>query len=98
MIKELFGDMVLIKPIEENKVSKGGIIIPDSVDNVNLTSKGLIEMVGPGTHDQQTGKFIPTTVKVGDTILYDSKCYIMEDELWEGLYLISEKDIITTIQ
>lgn len=98
MIEQIFGDNVILKPIEEDKVSKGGIIIPDSVDNIKNASRGTIVKTGEGIYDQLSGKFIPITVKVGDTVLYDSNCLIQKHEEWEGLYLISEKDIITVVK
>ncbi|MEO7048920.1 MAG: co-chaperone GroES [Ferruginibacter sp.] len=97
-IDKLFGDNVIIKPIEEEKISKGGIIIPDSVDNIKNVSRGIVIRAGEGAYDQQTGKFKPISVKVGDTVLYDSNCLIMKDPEWDNLYLISEKDIITVIK
>lgn len=97
MIEQLFGDNVLLKPIEEEKVTSGGIIIPDSVDNIKITSKGIVVMTGEGVHDQNTGEFKPIKVKKGDIVLYDSGCSIWKDKEWEGLYLINERDIITAI-
>lgn len=97
MIEELYGDNVLLKPIEEERVSDGGIIIPDSVANIKNTSKGEVVMTGEGLYDKLTGNFKPITVKKGDIVMYNSECLIMKDAEWEGLYLISEKDIITGI-
>lgn len=96
-IEQLFGDNVLLQPIEEEKISKGGIIIPDSANNVKNVSKGLVIKAGNGSYDQQTGKFNPIAVRAGDIVLYDSNCLIQKHEEWDNLYLISEKDIITVI-
>lgn len=60
MVK-LLHDYVLVTP-EVEKVTKGGIIIPDTAKE--KPTKGKVITVGPGKKDE------PMTVKVGDTILY----------------------------
>ena len=56
------GDRVLVEPAEEAEVKKGGIIIPDSAKE--KPQRGTVVAVGPGKKDE------PTTVQVGDTVLY----------------------------
>lgn len=94
---QIFNDYVLIKPIEEEKVSSGGIVIPDTV-GVSKNSKGVIIKTGEGIYDYETGEFYPITVKAGDIVLYDSNCLIHKSDEWEGFYVISEKDILVITQ
>jgi chaperonin GroES len=60
-------DRVVIKPLEQETKSKGGIIIPDTVKEKPV--EGTILAVGPGGRDA-TGKRQPLAVKVGDRVLY----------------------------
>jgi chaperonin GroES len=60
------GDRVLVKPIEEAEVKKGGIIIPDSAKEKPQENK--IVALGTGKTDDN-GKKIPFEVKKGDTVL-----------------------------
>lgn len=55
-------DRVLVKPAEAETKTAGGIIIPDNAKE--KPQKGTVVAVGPGKKDE------PTTVKVGDSILY----------------------------
>ncbi len=60
------GDRVLVLPIEQDEVKKGGIIIPDSAKE--KPQEGKIVAVGPGKHED--GKLVPMNVKKGDRVLY----------------------------
>lgn len=61
-------DRVLVKRLEEEEVTKGGIIIPDSAKEKPI--KGEIIAAGPGKVDDD-GKAIKLTVKKGDTVLFN---------------------------
>ena len=60
------GDRVLVQPLEEQEVKKGGIIIPDTAKEKPL--EGKVVAVGTGRLDED-GKRIPLEVKVGDRVL-----------------------------
>jgi len=60
------GDRVLVEPVEEKEVKKGGIIIPDSAKE--KPTEGIIRALGTGKTDDN-GKKIPFEVKVGDRVL-----------------------------
>ena len=60
------GDRVLVLPIEQDEVKKGGIIIPDSAKE--KPQEGKIVAVGAGKHED--GKLVSMTVKKGDRVLY----------------------------
>jgi len=61
------GDRVLVQPIEQEEVKKGGIIIPDTAKE--KPQEGKIVAVGAGKRDDN-GKLIPLDVKKGDRVLY----------------------------
>jgi len=59
-------DWVIVKRIEEEEKSKGGIIIPDTAKE--KPQEGKVVAAGPGRQDD--GKVIPLGVKAGDKILF----------------------------
>ena len=61
------GDRVLVKRVEEESKTKGGIIIPDTAKE--KPQEGEILAVGPGGRDE-AGKRVELDVKVGDRILF----------------------------
>src|SRR5579862_5009539 len=60
-------DRVVVKRIDAEEKSAGGIIIPDSARE--KPSQGEIVAVGPGGRDE-AGKLVPLDVKAGDRILF----------------------------
>jgi chaperonin GroES len=62
-------DRVVIKRIEAEDKSSGGIIIPDTAKE--KPQEGEVIAVGPGGRDE-SGKLIPIDVKVGDRVLFGS--------------------------
>ncbi|HOA90414.1 MAG: co-chaperone GroES [Bacillota bacterium] len=60
-------DRIVIKPIEQEEVVVGGIVIPDTAKEKPQT--GEVVAVGPGRKTDD-GTVIPTEVKVGDKVLY----------------------------
>lgn len=60
-------DRVLVRRIEQESKSTGGIIIPDSAKEKPV--EGEVLAVGPGSRDEN-GKLCPLDVKVGDRIIF----------------------------
>jgi len=60
------GERVLVEPIKEDEVAKGGIIIPDSAKE--KPQEGKIIAIGTGKVDEN-GKVVPFNVKKGDIVL-----------------------------
>ncbi|MBI4050959.1 MAG: co-chaperone GroES [Elusimicrobia bacterium] len=61
------GDRVLVKPLEQKEVKKGGIIIPDTAKE--KPQEGQVVAAGKGKVTEE-GKVLPMEVKAGDRILY----------------------------
>ena len=59
-------DRVLVEPLKEEEIKKGGIIIPDSAKEKPTT--GVVIAVGPGKLDEH-GKLMPMNVKKGQKVL-----------------------------
>jgi len=84
------GDRVLVQPVEQEEVKKGGIIIPDTAKE--KPQEGKVIAVGPGKRDD-SGKLIPMDVKKGDRVLY-SKSGGTEIKIDGKDYLIMREDDI----
>ncbi|MCX6053785.1 MAG: co-chaperone GroES [Chloroflexi bacterium] len=61
------GSRVLVEPVEENDITAGGIVLPETAKE--KPQKGVVLSVGPGDRDDD-GKRIPLDVSVGDTVLF----------------------------
>ena len=88
------GDRVLVRRVEEEEKTKGGIIIPDTAKE--KPQEGEVIAVGPGARDE-AGKRIEPDVKVGDRILF-GKWSGSEVRLdGEDLLIMKESDILGVI-
>ena len=89
------GDHVLVDPIEEKQVNKGGIVIPDSAKE--KPQQGKVLAVGPGKRDDE-GKLTAMEVKAGDTVLMSK--YGGTDVEYEGreYKILSAGDILAVIR
>ena len=85
------GDRVLVRRVEEEAKTKGGIIIPDTAKE--KPQEGEVIAVGPGSRDD-SGKLQPLDVKKGDKILF-GKWSGTEIKLeGEDLIIMKESDIL----
>ncbi|MDZ7833255.1 MAG: co-chaperone GroES [Desulfobacterales bacterium] len=88
-------DRILVVREEEEKKTKGGILIPDSAKEKPI--RGKVVAVGPGKRDEK-GKRIPMDVKEGDKILF-AKYAGTEIKIEEVAHLfMKEDDILGIIQ
>jgi chaperonin GroES len=88
-------DRVVVRRIEEDTKTKGGIIIPDTAQEKPM--QGEVIAVGPGGRDE-SGKLIPIDVKAGELILF-SKWSGTEVKIDGVEYLImKESDILGVIE
>ena len=89
------GDRVLVRRVEEEQKTKGGIIIPDTVKE--KPQEGEIIAVGPGARDE-SGKVQPLDVKTGDRILF-GKWSGTEIKLeGEDLLIMKESDVLGVVE
>jgi chaperonin GroES len=87
-------DRLVVKRIEADQKSAGGIIIPDTAKE--KPSQGEVIAVGPGARDE-AGKLVPLDVKVGDKVLF-GKWSGTEVKLdGEDLLIMKESDIMGVI-
>jgi chaperonin GroES len=87
-------DRVVVKRIEAEEKSKGGIIIPDTAKE--KPQEGEVVAVGPGGRDE-SGKLIPIELKSGDRVLF-GKWSGTEVKLdGDDLLIMKESDIMGVI-
>ena len=87
-------DRVVVRRVDSEEKSAGGIIIPDTAKE--KPSEGIIEAVGPGARDE-SGKIQPLDVKAGDRILF-GKWSGTEVKLdGEDLLIMKESDIMGVV-
>jgi chaperonin GroES len=88
-------DRVVVRRLQSEEKTKGGIIIPDSAKE--KPQQGEIIAVGPGGRDE-AGKLIPIDVKVGDKVLF-GKWSGTEVKLdGEELLIMKESDIMGVVR
>ncbi len=80
---------IFLEPIDEEKTTKSGIVLPETAEK-EKPIKGKIIAVGPGKISEKGGQRIPMSVKVGNLVLFkkygpdeieiDGKKYLVGDE------------------
>ena len=88
------GDRVLVRRVEEEEKTKGGIIIPDTAKE--KPQEGEVLAVGPGARDE-SGKRIDPDVKVGDRILFGKWSGTEVKIDGDDLIIMKESDIMGVI-
>lgn len=89
-----FGDRVVIKPVEREEVSPGGILLPDTAKE--KPQEGQIVAVGPG-RTADDGKRIAMESKVGDLVVYSKYAGSEIKEEGEEYLILRETDILAKI-
>jgi len=84
-------DRLVVKPIEREEVTKGGIVLPDTAKE--KPQEGKVLAVGPGRLSEE-GKRMPMGVKVGDVVIYakygGTEIKVEDEEL----IILRESDIL----
>src|SRR6202789_2692810 len=88
-------DRVLVRRIEAEAKTKGGIIIPDTVKEKPI--EGEILAVGPGARDEN-GKLVPTQLKPGERILFGKWSGTEVKIDGEDLLIMKETDVMGVIE
>jgi chaperonin GroES len=88
-------DRVIVKRLEEEEKTKGGIIIPDSAKE--KPQEGKVIAVGKGKRTED-GKLIPLDVKVGDRILFGKYSGTEVKIEGEEHLIMREEDILGIIE
>jgi chaperonin GroES len=87
-------DRIVVKRIEGEEKTKGGIIIPDTAKE--KPQEGKVVAVGPGGRDE-SGKLVPLDVKAGDRVLFGKWSGTEVKIDGEDLLIMKESDILGVI-
>ncbi len=89
------GNRVVVEPMEQEDITPGGIVLPETAKE--KPQKGKVLSVGPGDRDED-GKRIPMDVSVGDTVLYAK--YAGTEIKIDGkkLLILRETDLLAIVQ
>jgi len=88
-------DRVVVRRLEEDTKTSGGIIIPDTVKEKPM--QGEVIAVGPGARDD-TGKLVPVDVKVGERVLFGKWSGTEVKIDGEELVIMKESDIFGVVE
>jgi len=89
------GNRVVVEPLEQEEVTAGGIVLPETAKE--KPQQGLVLSIGPGDRDED-GKRIPMDVAVGDKVLFAK--YSGTEIKIEGkkLLILRESDLLAIVQ
>ena len=88
-------DKIVVKPkTQEEEVTEGGILLPDTVDQGKLM-EGEVMAVGNGMYSA-SGTLIPVVVDVGDTILYNKHAQLHEYD--DDLVIMSVNEVLSVLE
>ena len=86
-------DRVVVRRIEEDTKTAGGIIIPDTAKEKPI--QGEVIAVGPGRREK--GEAVPMELKVGDRVVYGKYSGTQVELDGEEIILIKEADVIAKL-
>ncbi len=89
------GSRVVVEPIEQEEVTAGGIVLPETAKE--KPQKGTVLSVGPGDRDED-GERIPMDVTPGETVLYAK--YAGTEIKIDGkkLLILKESDLLAIVE
>ena len=88
------GDRVVVRPSEQESVTKGGIFLPDTAQE--RPQKGEVVSTGPGRM-LENGKRVEMEVKAGDTVIYSKYAGTEIEVQDEELRVLGANDILAVI-
>ncbi len=88
-------DRVVVRRVESEQKSAGGIIIPDTA--AEKPQQGEVLAVGPGARDE-SGKIVPLDVKVGDKVLFGKWSGTEVKIDGQELLIMKESDIMGVLE
>ncbi len=89
------GGRVVVEPIEQEEITAGGIVLPETAKE--KPQQGKVLSVGPGDRDED-GDYIPMDVKVGDKVLFAK--YSGTEIKIDGkkLLILRESDLLAIVE
>jgi chaperonin GroES len=88
-------DRLVVKPLDEDARSAGGIIIPDTAKEKPM--RGRVVAAGPGGRTE-SGKLVPMGVRVGETVLYAKWSGTEVKLARQDLLILAETDVLGVLE
>jgi chaperonin GroES len=88
------GNRVVIEPLEQEEITAGGIVLPETAKE--KPQKGTVLSVGPGDRDEG-GERIPMDVKEGDTVLFAKYAGTEIKVDGKKLLILRESDLLAIV-
>jgi chaperonin GroES len=88
------GDRVVVQPIEQEKVTASGILLPDT--SKEKPQEGKVLAVGPGRL-LENGDYAPLDIKEGDRVIYSKYSGTEFKQDGQELLVLSERDVLAVI-
>jgi chaperonin GroES len=89
------GGRVIVEPIEQEEMTAGGIILPETAKE--KPQEGKILAAGPGDRDED-GERIPMEVQIGDKVLYAKYAGTEVKVDGKKLLILKENDILAVVE
>jgi chaperonin GroES len=89
------GDRVVVEPIEQEEMSAGGIILPETAKE--KPQRGAVLAVGPGARDE-SGKRTPLDVNAGDVVLFAKYAGTEFKVDGKKLLILKESDLLAVVE
>ncbi|MFN9992308.1 MAG: co-chaperone GroES [Phycisphaerales bacterium] len=90
------GDKILVKRDEAQGKTESGIILPESSKDKPKT--GVVQAVGTGNINTETGSRIPLSLKAGDKVIFSSYAGTEVKLDGEELLIMTEEDVLAVIE
>ncbi len=88
------GDRIVVKPVQEEERTKGGIVLPDTAKE--KPQEAEVVAVGPGARNEK-GDRIPMEVKVGDRVIYAKYAGTEFKQDDEEYLILRESDVLAIV-
>jgi chaperonin GroES len=83
---------IVVKPIEREEQTAGGIYLPDTAKEKPQT--GEIVAVGPGEYIEETGKVVPPSLEIGEKVFYGKYAGTDVTVAGEEFKILDVKDVL----
>ena len=88
------GNRVVVEPTEQEEITAGGIVLPETAKE--KPQKGKVISAGPGERDED-GKYIPMDVKAGDMVLFAKYAGTEIKVDGKKLLILRESDLLAIV-
>ena len=88
-------DRILVKRVDEETKTAGGLFIPDTAKE--KPQQGEVLAAGPGRRSDQTGEIIPVDVAVGDIVVYSKYGGTEITVDGEDLLILTGRDVLAKV-